>query len=112
MTKIRKEDFDTHNAVKRLISSGFKEKAAESIVDLLKTAQESEGNRYSSRQKTALLEKDFSNLKNAVATKSDIKELRAETKADINDLKAELLKWFIGIAGVQSGIFALIKRFF
>ena len=62
--------FDTHQMVKRLIAAGFSDSQAETVTDVVREARQV----------------DLDNL----ATKSDLRDLRAEFKTDLAGLKTEL----------------------
>ena len=65
---------DTHQAVKKFVASGFEEKQAEAITEVI------------------------SNIDQHVATKSDI--ARLEAKIDIVENKLDInMKWIIAISG-------------
>ena len=67
---------DTHQAVKKFVASGFEEKQAEAITEVI------------------------SNIDQHVATKSDI--ARLEAKIDIVENKLDInMKWIIGISGAM-----------
>lgn len=68
--------FDTYEAVKQLVSTGFKEDQAEMLV----------------RQMTRVNVSDESHL----ATKNDLDMTKAALTTNLAELRAELLKWMFG----------------
>ena len=82
--------FDTHSAVKKLISAGVAEKQAEEIINVIRTSQDTDLSKLVSKEQFSLLERDFENFKDIVATKADISDLRTELKTEIGNLRTEL----------------------
>ncbi|MBF0263313.1 MAG: DUF1640 domain-containing protein [Magnetococcales bacterium] len=78
--------FDTHVAIKRLITAGFDEQQAEALSDTIRAAQEAR--------------------LNELATKADLKEIEVK----IAEAKAETIKWMFGVAAGQAiFILAVLK---
>ena len=73
---------DTHEVVKELKAAGFTGDQAEAVARVMRRAEEL----------------DLSHL----ATKSDLAELRLATKTDLAELKVEVLKWMVGMIGMQT----------
>ena len=76
MQRSNKMIIDTHKAVERLISAKDKKESAEVVVDIINS------------------------IDDRVATKSDIKEVKAE----IGSLRSEIstMKWMLGIFGTST----------
>lgn len=114
--------FDTHAAVKRLHKVGLATEVAEEVVasillsrdyDISKLATKEEFFKFRedfSEHKQALTERfskidaeifvikqDVEFLKENMATKSDLSNLRKDLMAEISKSKNETLRWFIGL---------------
>lgn len=87
---------DTHTAVKNLIASGFTEKQSEAIIDIHKHTD-----CFATEEQVNLLEKeqlgiktDLVVIKQTMATKSDLAELKTELKTEIKEIKTDI-KWIM-----------------
>jgi len=96
--------FDTHEFIKTLEKSGFKEEQAEALSKVIKQVQETN------------LE-ELATKKDILELKHDIKELEATTKCDIADVKrdialakADIFKWGVGILFLQAGLIVTVIR--
>jgi hypothetical protein len=72
---------DTHEAIKTLIKEGFEENQAEAITNVINKRDGT----LATKADIDLVKKDVEHIKEQMATKADIK-----------DLKSEMIKWFIG----------------
>lgn len=72
---------DTHEAIKALTKEGFNEKQAEAISNIINKRDGA----LSTKSDIDLVKKDVEHIKEQMATKADIK-----------DLKSEMIKWFVG----------------
>ena len=73
--------FDTHRFVKNLTAGGFTETQAEVLAD----------------EQVRLLNGNL-------ATKTDIRKVKAELQAEMQTLKSDLLKWMLTAMTVQTGL--------
>ena len=123
----RLNNFDTHSAVKRLVTAGLKDKVAEEIVqsmvlsrdyDLSKfvtkdeffKAQQKNSERFNSIDKElALIKQEIGTLRKEF--KSGNEALRKDILAEISKSKAETIKWLVGLF-VGSAIAYFIKHHF
>jgi hypothetical protein len=79
--------FDSHRFIKRLVGAGMPEQQAEILAD-----------------EHARL------LNERLATKLDLKKLRAELQRDMAQLKAGILQWVAGMLVTQAAIIATLVR--
>lgn len=84
---------DTHREYKTLMGKGFNDKQAEAIAELISRRNDD----LATKSDLALVKKDVEYIKEQMATKSDIKDLkidmanlRSELKSDISNLRSEL----------------------
>lgn len=82
--------FDTHAAVEALIGKGVQKEQAEIFVRIVQESKDSELGKLASKEQVALLEKDFEHMKESVATKADLAEVKTELKTEMAEMKAEL----------------------
>lgn len=45
-----------------------------------------------------------------LATKADLRELRAEIKADVSDAKSDIIKWLAGLLLAQAALVATLVK--
>jgi phenylalanyl-tRNA synthetase alpha subunit len=82
--------FDSHALVKVLIAEGLNEPVAEAIINAIKVSRDTDFSRLVSKEQVSLLEKDIETLRDNVASKTDLIEVRNELKNEINEVKTEL----------------------
>src|ERR1700679_2557930 len=83
--------FDTHKYIKQLQSKGFKEAQAASIVELVSQSREHDLSNLATKAQVQSLEKDIEQIKERMATREDIANVRSEIK----EAKFDTLKWVI-----------------
>ena len=113
--------FDTHRYIKELQGRGFKEDQAESIVHIISRGKEQDLANLATKEQVRAIEKEIEHIKERMATKEDLANLRAELKEDVANLntkiesihtkiesiKFDLLKWLIPfLVGIVIAIFA------
>ena len=88
--------FDSHALVKVLIAEGLNEPVAEAIINAIKVSRDNDFSRLVSKEQVSLLEKDIETLRDNVASKTDLIEVRNELKNEIievrNELKNEIIE--------------------
>jgi CRISPR/Cas system CMR subunit Cmr6 (Cas7 group RAMP superfamily) len=82
--------FDSHALVKVLIAEGLNEPVAEAIINAIKVSRDNDFSRLVSKEQVSLLEKDIETLRDNVASKTDLIEVRNELKNEINEVRNEL----------------------
>jgi len=129
--------FDTHEFIKTLEESGFKEEQAEALSKVIKQVQEANLEELATKKDILELKHGIKELevntksdikKLEASTKSAIKELEANTKFDIKELeastkcsiadvkrdialaKADIFKWGVGILFLQAGLIVTVIR--
>lgn len=84
--------FDSHALIKVLMAEGLKEPVAEAIINAIKVSRDTDFSKLVSKEQVSLLEKDIETLRDHVATKADLMEVRNKLKNEINEVKTELRK--------------------
>lgn len=82
--------FDSHALVKVLIAEGLNEPVAEAIINAIKVSRDNDFSRLVSKEQVSLLEKDIETLRDNVASKTDLIEVRNELKNEIIEVRNEL----------------------
>lgn len=77
---------DTHREYKTLMGKGFNDKQADAIAELISRRNDD----LATKSDLALVKKDVEYIKEQMATKADMANLRSELKSDISNLKSEL----------------------
>lgn len=72
--------FDTHAFIKRLVAAGMPEQQAETVTDMVRSAQDA--------------------ASGGLATRADIRDIEAK----IDAAKFDLLRWVVGLALAQMGL--------
>jgi hypothetical protein len=85
--------FDTHKYIKALVAQGLKESQAETIVTTIIASKDVDISKLVTKQQFSLFENEIENIKENMATKIDVAELRSE----IASVKFDILKWIIPI---------------
>jgi uncharacterized protein with PIN domain len=102
---------DTLAVSKDLKAAGFSEEQAEALTRVVSRAQDVDLTHLATREEQAAIRMEVEALRQSTkadiealrqSTKSDAEAIRQSTRADIADLKSELLKWIIGLFGVQT----------
>lgn len=116
---------NTHEAYKKLIDAGLKDKAAETIIKVIDEARRSDFDRLTTKEdlkdtrnelKLEItnvrmeLKEDIANVK--AELKEDIVNVKAELKEDITDLKGKFgtMQWMMGFLLAMSSAI-LLKLF-
>ncbi len=84
--------FDTHSAVKRLMLKGVQEEQAEEFVNIISEINNVDMSKVASKEQVAVLEKDVENIKQSVATKADLGNVRTEVekvRTDVEKVRTE-----------------------
>ena len=83
---------DTHREYKTLMGKGFNDKQADAIAELISRRNDD----LATKSDLALVKKDVEHIKEQMATKADMADLRSELKSDISNLKSDIIKWIVG----------------
>jgi hypothetical protein len=112
---------DTHEVVKELKAVGFTDEQAEAMTRALRQSQDSElSNLVTKADYQAGLAMAKTDLRAEMAAlraemQTDLAALRAELRIGLAETKSEILKWMIGMIGVQTiiilGAVAALTRF-
>lgn len=101
--------FDTHETVKYFIAAGFSEPQAEAVTKKISEIGEHQS---ASKADIQYIRQDIKELDHNL--RQDIKGLDGNWRVEIEKTKSEMLRWYIGIAIIQSfamlgGIITLAK---
>ena len=95
--------FDTYLFIKKLEASGFEEKQAEALSEVIKEVQEAQLEKLATKQDILELKRDIKELE--LAARRDIKELELKFNGQFI-----LLKWMLGF--IFAGIVSLVLKAF
>jgi hypothetical protein len=84
--------FDTHNAVKRLMTQGVPEPQAEEFVKIFSEIKETNMRKIASKKQVTVIEKDVENIIQNVATKVELENVRTEVEKVRTEFRTELHK--------------------
>jgi hypothetical protein len=112
---------DTHEVVKELKAVGFTDQQAEAMTRALRQSQDSElSNLVTKADYQAGLSVAKTDLRAEMAAlraemQTDLAAVRAELRIGLAETKSEILKWMVGMIGVQTiiilGAVAALTRF-
>jgi seryl-tRNA synthetase len=107
---------DTHEAIKVLIKEGFKEKQAEAITNIinkrdntLATKEDISSLRNELKKDIDLVKKDIEHIKERMATKADIKDLKIDM-ANLNNELGLIKKDFLWMKVLLVGVMGLLVK--